>query len=348
VYVDGARGAVVQHTTRASRTWAWLGAIPHWLYFTPLRKHQAQWTSVVVWLSLAGTITAIIGMIVALWTYSPRKRYRYRRAAAAIPYRGWKRWHTIAGLAFGVITMTWVFSGLLSMGPFPVTTRLAQLTTGDRPSDDGRERFDASVVLGTRGSLPLDRYAQKDARQAIESLGAFDVRDLDYASFAEVPVYIASNGSGDSRIIPVDGEPQAGFDVATIVRMLRTGLSSSLAEVRVLHQYDAYYLDRRRRLPLPVVVAQLTDPGATRYYIDPETARVVGTYRANRWVARWLYHGLHSLDFPYLYLHRPLWDIVAIVLLLGGTALSFTSAVLSWRVLVRRSSRPFRRQPAGA
>ena len=33
---------------------------------------------------------------------------------------------------------------------------------------------------------------------------------------------------------------------------------------------------------------------------------------------RWLYQGLHSLDFPFLYYKRPLWDIVVIVLSIGG------------------------------
>ena len=39
VYVSGENGEVVQYTTRASRLGAYLGPIPHWLYFTPLRKN---------------------------------------------------------------------------------------------------------------------------------------------------------------------------------------------------------------------------------------------------------------------------------------------------------------------
>ena len=35
--------------------------------------------------------------------------------------------------------------------------------------------------------------------------------------------------------------------------------------------------------------------------------------RANRWG----YYGLHGLDFAFLYRHRPLWDIVAVALLIG-------------------------------
>ena len=39
-----------------------------------------------------------------------------------------------------------------------------------------------------------------------------------------------------------------------------------------MHEYDAYYLDRRREAPLPVIYAEMNDAGRTRYYIDPKTA----------------------------------------------------------------------------
>jgi hypothetical protein len=42
------------------------------------------------------------------------------------------------------------------------------------------------------------------------------------------------------------------------------------------------------------------------------------------------------MDFPWLYNHRPLWDIVVISLLSGGTALCITSLLLAWRVLKRK------------
>ena len=56
--------------------------------------------------------------------------------------------------------------------------------------------------------------------------------------------------------------------------------------------------------------------------------------RGGRW-NRWLYHGLHNLDFPFLYYRRPLWDVVMIGLSIGGLALSATTLVPSWRRLVR-------------
>jgi hypothetical protein len=48
---------------------------------------------------------------------------------------------------------------------------------------------------------------------------------------------------------------------------------------------------------------------------------------------RWLYQGLHSLDFPGLYQTPWLWYSLIIGLSLGGLALSLTSVIVGWRFL---------------
>src|SRR5688572_26183346 len=347
VYINGNTAEVVQYTTTSSRFWAYLGAIPHWFYFTPLRQHQPEWFKFVVWSSLIGTITALIGVVIAVWMLSPSKRYRYAGVPTSIPYRGWKRWHTIIGLCFGVITLTWAFSGLLSMGPFPITDKLTELTVpapapeeeGDRGARGGRggQRRGPNLAGALRGRVDdeLSVYEEKDLRAAIASIREFGAKELELTSFAGEPIYLATNGAGDTRIVPVRGPPKSSFEIEEVMRIVRNAAGQNLADLRVMDTYDAYYLDRRGESPLPVVYAEMNDPVRTRYYIDPKTARVVGNYSARNWVSRWLYHGLHSLDFPWLYNYRPLWDIVVITLMLGGTALCVTSLVLAWRVLAR-------------
>jgi hypothetical protein len=347
IYVNGNNAEVVQYTTTASRFWAYLGAIPHWMYFTPLRKHQQEWFSFVVYSSLIGTIAALIGVVVAIWMYSPRKRYRYAGAATSIPYSGWKRWHTIAGLFFGVVTTTWAFSGLLSMGPFPIMNRLTELTVPAPPAPEGargggRGRGGgpnlAGALRGGRGGLPMSAYAGRSPSDAIAAVPDFDVRELEHTSFAGAPLYMATNARGETRLIPMQGEPMTTIDAEAVMRVVRDTLgASNLAELRMMDQYDAYYRDRLRERPLPVIYARLNDAVGTRYYVDPGTASVVGQYNARGWVNRWLYNGLHSLDFPWLYNYRPLWDIVVITLMLGGTALCLTSLVMTYRVLARKA-----------
>lgn len=328
-YVSEATGEVEQYTTTASRWGAYVGAIPHWLYFTPLRKHGRQWSQIVIWSSGVGTFAAILGIVIGVWMYSPRKRYRYAGAATGIPYRGQKRWHTLFGLIFGLGAATWAFSGMLSMDPFPTRTG-GQAGGGRRGGGPG-----IPLALRGRGSEP-SAFAAKHPREALAQLAGLGIKELELTSFAGEPVYLATLGRGDTRIIPVTGEPHASFDRQRIVDVVsKAAEAGGGVEISVLDQYDLYYLDRRRERPLPVILARLNDAGHTRYYIDPKTARVVGTYSSRNWVSRWLYHGLHSLDFPWLYNHRPLWDIVVITFMAGGTALCVTSLILAWRVLGR-------------
>jgi len=342
VYISESTGEIVQSTTTASRIGAYVGAIPHWLYFTSLRKNGALWSRVVIWTSGVGTIAAILGMIVGIWMYSPSKRYRYRGAPTSIPYRGQKRWHTVLGLIFGLAAATWAFSGMLSMDPFP-------LERADGAGAGGR-RGGGAIPQALRGSgASLSAFDAKHPRQALEQLSGSQVKELELTSFAGTPIYMATLTGGDTRIVPVEGEPIEAFDRQRIIDVV-AGAAEAVggADISVLTQYDRYYLDRRRTRPLPVLLAELHDANHTRYYIDPKTARVVGNYSSRNWATRWLYHGLHSFDFPWLYNYRPLWDIVVISFMTGGSALCVTSLILAWRVLGRKLTGALAGSPGAA
>jgi hypothetical protein len=335
-YVSQASGEVVQYTTRASRLGAYLGPIPHWFYFTPLRRHGPEWSRTVIWSSGVGTIAAILGVAIGLWRYSPSKRYRLGGVPTGIPYSGQKRWHAVLGLVFGVATVTYAFSGMLSMDPFPSRAG----------GQGGGPRVRPPDIRGAlRGRVGPDAFEAKPPRDALAQLGAAAGKELELTSFDGEAFYLARLDDGATRIVPVQGAPREAFDPEAIVSVV-TGTAGGEVDTRLLTQYDRYYLDRTRRQPLPVVLAQLTTGERTRYYIDPATATVVHTYSSRNWVGRWLYNGLHSLNFPWLYNYRPLWDVVVITLMLGGTALGVTSLVLAWRVLGRWLARLLRRSPA--
>ena len=310
VYVSQTSGEVVQYTTTAARLGAYLGPIPHWLYFTPLRKHGPQWSTLVIWLSALGTATAIVGIVVGL--------------SVRLPPRGPKRWHIVFGLIFGLGAATWAFSGMLSMDPFP------------RQSGAGGLGAEA-LARALRGNVRLGSFETKSPREALVQLAGMKVRELELIEVAGRPFYVAWLGRRDTRIVPHDGPVLSEFEKQFLEGAViqAAGLTSSPTS-SVLHQYDRYYLDRRRELPLPVLRVRLDDRETTRYYIDPKTARVVGSYSSRDWMTRWAYHGLHSLNFPWLYDYRPLWDIVVIGFMVGGAALSVTSLILAWGVVKRR------------
>jgi hypothetical protein len=317
VYVSQVSGEVEQYTTRGSRLGAWFGAIPHWLYFTPLRRKGAIWNRVVVWASGIGTATSLFGLLVGLVLYSPRqKRYRFPKGRSSVPYAGQKRWHTILGLLFGLVASTWVFSGMLSMDPFGW--------------EDGPD--DSRLARALRGPLDLPGFAEKSPSQALAE--AAQARELELGSFGGRPVYVARGSSQESLVVPVNGVSSPHFDPGQITRLLaKAARPYHLVESRVVDRYESYYVDRHRDRPLPVLAVRLNDSASSLYYVDLKTARIVASFgRLSRW-NRWLYHGLHSFDLPWLYGHRPAWDLVVLALMAGGTTLSVTSLVIGWRRL---------------
>lgn len=329
VYVSARSGEVVQYTTTASRIGAYLGPIPHWLYFTPLRKHQARWDAVVVYTSGIGTIAALLGLIVGVIVLSPSKRYRHAGRPTLFPYAGYKRWHLLIGLVVGASAVTWAYSGMLSMEPFAPPQSAADAETA-------RE----AVRRALRGPLAIHAFDRRHPHDVLAALGSPGVKELELLSIGEVPMYLATIGPGDTRIVALDGRVQRAFDETVLDTIVRKAAGQAgVAELRPSGEYDWYYLDRRGNLPLPVVRARLNDSDRSLFYIDPRTARIVGSYSSAEWNSRWMYHGLHSLDFPWLYRHRPAWDIVVIAFMLGGTALSATSLVLAWRVVGHKLQR---------
>src|SRR5580704_13993962 len=325
VYVSTVSGEVVQYTTRGSRLAAYFGAIPHWLYFTPLRRHGQEWSRVVIWSSGLGTIAAILGITVGLWMYSPSRTYRYAGAPASFPYHGQKRWHAILGLFFGLFAFTWAFSGMLSMDPFP------KLQEG---ADDGPG---ARLAAALREMPPLEVFTAKPPQLVLaEAETAFGsaVKQLELTSGTGEPAYVAVLGPKETRVIPVLGWPTYEFNRDRIFAALeRAARPYLLSQVRTVSVYESYYLDRSNELPLPAIFVQLNDPARSAYYIDPKTARIVQSYNYNSRWNRWFYHGLHSLNLPWLYKYRPAWDIAVILLLLGGASLSVTALILAWNVL---------------
>ena len=98
-----------------------------------------------------------------------------------------------------------------------------------------------------------------------------------------------------------------------------------------LQDYDGYYYDSRGARALPVLRVRYADEQGTWLYLDPERGGIVQRSVSISRRERWLYQGLHSLDFPFLYFRRPLWDMVAIGLSVGGAVLSITTIVPAFR-----------------
>ncbi len=360
LYITEQTGEPVLQTTRAARIWGYAGAVVHWIYFTPVRRNSAAWVALITWTSIAGSFLCLTGIVWGLWRYSTTSRYRLRGVPHThSPYAGMMRWHHYAGLIFGVITFTWVFSGLLSMNPWdwsPSTSptraqrdavaggpfRLKSLTLGQLRTAVNvlGEGFPVKEIelLKFRGEMVAEAYRAPDAAQPLgHALG-------------DPGAVLATRLPLEHRLASLTAPERGSFTqfdrhaVETAARDAMPGVP--VQDATWLSEYDSYYYDRERCVghacgapPLPVLRVRFADSVGTWLYLDPERGTIIRKEERLTRINRWLYHGLHSLDFPWLYDRRPLWDAVVIVLSVGGLVVSLSSAPQAWRRLRRHARR---------
>ena len=315
LYVSEQSGEVAVVTTRASRALAWVSAIPHWLYLSVLRTNGRAWNLVVLWISGLGTLLALMGMVLAIIQYS--------RKPPHIRYAGWMRWHYITGAIFGVFTLTWVFSGFLSMEPW------------DWASEGGLG--DGMRAAFSGGPLDLAQFSAMPSRFPVSN-----VKEIEFLRIQGDSYYAAKGKSLTPVLVSAEtlSVREGLFSTESLVgKAKQANPDIAVAEVAELSGYDSYYYSRDGEAPLPVVRLKFDDPARTWFYIDPRMGRILARYQKRERLQRWIYHGLHSLDFSFWYYSRPAWDIGVIVLCSGGAVLS---AVGVW-ISVRRLRRDIRR-----
>lgn len=332
LYVSLDAGEVVRDTHRAERFWNWIGAVPHWIYPTVLRRFPSAWHQVVVGLSVPGVVLAATGLVLGMWQlFLNRTRW--------IPYRKpWMRWHHILGLLAGVFTLTWIFSGLMSMNPWNVFAARGA-TAPEQTRWLGAPAAlcvdPASVVAGAlaQGLRPRELDLLR-----LDGQAWYRLRDDIGQQLARADC--APERAGGSAI-----EPLAMLPDATLTTALRT-LRPEAGEPRLarLDAYDTLYYaadpsdaaGARHGRPLPVWRADWTD--GTTVYADPRSGRIL--LRADdsgRW-QRHLYRGLHTFDYAPLTGRAWLRHVLVVGLSLLGLALCVTSCVIGWRTLRPRPS----------
>ncbi|WP_343699535.1 PepSY-associated TM helix domain-containing protein [Caulobacter sp.] len=308
IYVGAKGGEIVLDTNRTERFWNWLGAVPHWLYFTALRALPGAWTQVVLWTSGLAMVSAVSGLWIGLLRVRIQRRYAGGRMS---PYRGWMTWHHLVGLAGGLFVLTWVFSGWMSMGP----------NGWGGPGETvvrGRKQW----MAPSEAAYPLDSAALRD--RSADRLARF-------YWLGERPLILVDDGQAKAVLDPVSGRPLSFTDDELFARAAGLVPGARLVMRDRLTEDDAYWYGHHEPAPLPVLRAGFDDPARSWFYIDPTTGRMVGVADRSLRLYRWTFSALHSLDFQFLLARRPLWDIVVWLLSALGLTLSVTGVVIGWR-----------------
>jgi uncharacterized iron-regulated membrane protein len=295
IYVSAHTGAVSQVVNAREKVLNWLGPIPHWLYFEGLRADTKLWAQVVIWTSIIGTFLTVTGLYLGIVAWRPRRDRRLT------PFRGWMAWHHLAGLAAGLLTLTWVASGLVSMNPWGFL---------EGGSDERPEQLAGFVSFG-------------DVRRAVMAAKAQGVtaRQITLSPLGG-RVYLMADGARlDGAGKPA---PLAQAELAAAARRM-----GAVARQGTMSAEDDYYYGHHEPVALPAYRVEMAD--GVRFYLDPASGAVIGRVDAAARGYRWLFEAPHRLDFIRGLDRGAGWAAIVTLLLIVSGAGVATGVWLGWR-----------------
>jgi PepSY-associated TM region len=312
LYVSSITGRAVQITTGRQRFWNWLGSVPHWLYFTELRRNAILWSRIMIYASLLGCFLTGVGIYLGVCQLAVQPKGRWS------PYRGFNLWHHIAGLIFGILALTWVLSGLLSMNPWG-------WLEGSGAQAESAQLRGTSQALNALADSSLQSLAQARPRDAV-SIQSAPLNGRMY--------FVASTARGERRRLNAAGlpAPLLAQDLTFIARALDA--SGATIPQLLLREDDYYFSHHSTPVALPVY-RLIHNTSGTRYYFDSVSGVLLAKIDGNAQAYRWLHLGLHRLDFTAALRGRPQWDVLMLLLMTGVTLLCGTGAYLGYRHVAR-------------
>lgn len=310
VYLSSYDGRILTEHTRSERAWAWVGSIPHWVYFTQLRQNAPLWRIVVAVLALIGTLMTVAGLWIGVQRY-----WITRRSHRGIhsPYRKpADRWHHVVGTLFGIFILSWLFSGMMSVIEVPEWL-------GGKADPSGR------LALEGR-SLSAEAYSSDGLNQHL-SQSSGRVTNITFTSLGDQLPLVSIGTAGQAQhsvyrpgtaLQPLSLQPS---EVAQSVRIAYR--LDSEPQVERLQEPDGYYLHRSPSSSTPLYRLRLPTAQKHYVYIEPETAQI----KVLEWRERLrmlLYTKPHGLQFSWLGYHSPAWWALMLTLLCLGLAVSVT------------------------
>jgi hypothetical protein len=309
-YVSSVTGEVVLTTTRDQRRWNYIGSIAHWIYPAVLRGHPHLWSALLWWLALLASAAAMLGATVGIL------RVGFNGSRLQSPYIGWYALHHWLGLICMPFVLTWIISGWLSM--------------------------DSGWLFSTGGVAPAQIRALAGAPADWQHLPSEELPRLATAAANEVE-WFAFGGEiyRRNRIGPEGQQLFSTSKYASAPLADRSFLRSdevdrALAHIgmpckaSVLIQPGDEYATLSSTPRAPVFRAAC---GEDWFHIDGANGSVIEQLDGSRRAYRWLFNGLHTLNFPMLMRH-PLLRTVLIVVLCGcGFVFSVSGIVIACRRL---------------
>ena len=370
-YMSVNSGEPVMKTTTLTRLLGFAGYNMHTLFFF---RQASWWTPLLEWLAWLTLGLVLLGLVLGIWRFNVVPRIKKSGETYRSPYKSWYQWHHWAGLIFGIMALSWVSSGLISLGVIPGI----QETLYTSPQIQAGARS----VQGQGAHQDLSSLTAEGVKHAATRLGQeFLIAELELLPVDGKLYYLAYRKPTHEEMVDWDSrsafdfitptlewehaqisatdlraEPFRAFEEDRLQSMATRAMpGAAIVESQWLVEPDSYYyrtldcfdlgLPRSVR-SLPVLRVKFDDPLSTWLYLEPSLGQMTKAEIQDR-RNRWGYYGLHGLDFGFLFPRRPLWDIIILMLVSGVVILGGSIVVPAVRRLKRHAGKMTGSQKVG-
>ena len=276
LYFSIETGELIQQVSFVERTWGWVGPVIHWIYPTIIRTHTQLWVQLIIWLSIISLFMVVLGAILGI------SRLRHRGNWRKSPYRGRFLWHHYTSLFTGILMLTWLFSGLMSMYPWG-------LMEGRSFADEIKNLRGSGLSFSPQVHSIFKEFDQRELpRNTVELQGIAIAGHLNL---------LAVNSNGDrtllDRILLEEPSSRRFPSASTLATDMRP--NHQVKSVELITEGDSYYYSHHKTRQFPVYRIIYED--GERIYLDALSMDVAAVFDGGRKTARWLYLGLHRGDF---------------------------------------------------
>ncbi len=276
LYFSRNSGELVQQVSYNERTWGWVGAVIHWIYPTIIRQNTQLWIQLIIWLSIISIFMVLVGAILGI------SRLRHKGHWRSSPYKGRFFWHHYTSLFTGILMLTWLFSGLMSMYPWG-------LLEGRSFSKEIRNLRGEGFTVSPQVINILEEISRLDLpKDTVELKGVLVSGHLNL-------IAISSDWKASliQRFAIHDGMDKEFPTADQLAHRIRP--EAAILSTHLITDGDSYYYNHHENRMFPVYRIIYQD--GERIYLDALSFDVVAVFDSNRKMARWLYLGLHRGDF---------------------------------------------------
>jgi hypothetical protein len=326
VYVSARSGSVLQRTTRKERLLAWLGIIPHKLYFYPLLKNRLAWKTTILSLAALGLFVSLSGVFMGFL-----RLMRVFKGRMTPFKKLYYKWHHLSGFIFGVFLFSFLLSGLFSVTGIP--DWIVGVDHQYREPIKWKQTTETDTVARVTPGMVFSSLARQDGIRRIGWERVLDESRVNvwYEDYQRPEIYSLAKGKVELAGAKTQQE------IISKARQLFPEISFS---AKWQTGYDDYYFEKGMGFqPLPVCKLTFNDPSGTIIYIDSVTGDEVYRTTKNKRLRRWLYRSLHTFNFPFLMQYDWLRKTILIIVSIGALVIGFTGLVLGGKWSRRKLKR---------